>query len=75
MTLSDVYVVFVCRHPDPDLRPTFRAMVLHLVGGREQVFEIPRRDLDTHPSAGTLGAELEAGLMMYKDLQETYRQT
>lgn len=33
---------------------------------------IPEGDLSTHKHAGVLGASLEAGLEMYKDLQKTY---
>ena len=34
--------------------------------------EIPEEDLSTHPEAGTLGADLEAGHKMYIDLQSLY---
>ena len=36
------------------------------------MLSIPKEDKITHPHASLLGASLEAGLEMYKDLQNTY---
>ena len=56
------------------MRPTFREIVLKLVGDLKHILEIPLKDLNSHPNARHLGEELEAGLLMYRDLQHTYRQ-
>ena len=38
----------------------------------QRLLEIPDKDKSTHPQAGILGANLEAGQRMYTDLQNTY---
>ena len=65
--------ISTCRNPTPEERPTFRRTVLDLVGEKRQVLEIPDPDLRSHPQAGTLGAHLESGALMYRDLQNSYR--
>ena len=55
------------------MRPKFRDIVLKLVGNKEELLIIPQRDLDLNPQAGKLGAHLEAGRVLYKDLQNTYK--
>lgn len=74
MPLNILCLTCNCRNPDPDLRPTFRGIVLKLVGDLKQILEIPLKDLNSHPKARRLGEELEAGLLMYRDLQHRYRQ-
>ena len=53
-------------------RPSFRDIVLILVGSEEMVLNIPEEDSSTNPLAGVLGAPLEAGENMYSDLQRKY---
>lgn len=72
VSLSTAVALFSCRHPEPQLRPKFRDVVQKLMGNRSRVLDIPQLDLETHSEAGRLGAELDAGLMMYKDLQDSY---
>ena len=63
----------VClRHPETALRPSFRDVVLTLVGSAEMVLNIPEEDSSTNPLAGVLGAPLEAGENMYSQLQLRY---
>ncbi len=66
---------FLYRHPEPDERPSFRQIVVELVDskGQKNTLYIPEEDLDSHQDAGRLGAELQAGANMYRDLQDTYR--
>jgi hypothetical protein len=58
------------RHPTPSARPNFSEVLASLL--KDNVLSIPRADKRSHPDAGMLGANLEAGLEMYKDLQNTY---
>ena len=69
------YLLLLFRHPDPDERPSFRQIVVDLVDsrGEKNTLYIPEEDLDSHEDAGRLGAELEVGAKMYRDLQDTYR--
>ena len=61
-----------CRHPIPASRPTFTEILTSLLGEKEEMLSIPEKDASTHPQASLLGASLEAGLEMYKNLQNTY---
>ena len=54
------------------VRPSFRDIVLTLVGSEEMVLNIPEEDSSTSPLAGVLGAPLEAGEGMYLELQRRY---
>ena len=60
------------RHPQAMVRPSFRDIVLTLVGSEEMVLNIPEEDSSTNPLAGVLGAPLEAGDKMYSQLQRRY---
>ena len=60
------------RHPETSQRPSFRDIVLTLVGSEEMVLNIPEEDSSTDPLAGVLGAPLEAGENMYSELQRMY---
>ena len=60
------------RHPDPRRRPGFHDIRLVLSQLDQSILEIPDEDLSTHPQAGELGAEMEAGHNMYFDLQHAY---
>ena len=54
------------------IRPSFRDIMLTLVGSEEMVLNIPEEDSSTNPLAGVLGAPLEAGENMYSELQRRY---
>ena len=63
---------FMYRHPETSQRPSFRDIVLTLVGSEEVVLNIPEEDSSTDPLAGVLGAPLEAGEGMYSELFKRY---
>ena len=46
--------------------------MLVFLGHDQSILEIPENDLATHPLAGILSADLQAGENMYKTLQNTY---
>ena len=60
------------RNPTTEERPKFRELLLPLISDQETAMAIPQEDLDSHQLAGALGAPLEAGGGMYKDLQLKY---
>ena len=60
------------RNPVASQRPSFREILLSLLGTPETVLSIPQEDLETHLLAGMLGSPLEAGENMYCDLQNRY---
>ena len=62
----------MCRNPATDERPTFRELLLPLISDQETAMAVPQEDIATHQLAGALGAPLEAGERMYKDLQIKY---
>ena len=67
-----IHTITFLRHPESSERPSFRDIVLTLVGGVENVLNIPEEDSSTNPLAGVLGAPLEAGENMYSELQRRY---
>ena len=60
------------RNPITEERPTFRELLLPLISKQETAMVVPQEDLATHQLAGVLGAPLEVGDGMYKDLQLKY---
>ena len=60
------------RNPTTGERPKFRELLLPLISDQETAIAIPQEDLATQQLAGALGAPLEAGGEMYKDLQLKY---
>jgi hypothetical protein len=60
------------RSPTTEERPKFRELLLPLISDQETAVVVPQEDLATHQLAGALGAPLEAGGGMYKDLQLKY---
>ena len=68
LTLS----VSMYRNPTTEERPTFRELLFPLISNQETAMVVPQEDLATHQLAGVLGAPLEAGVGMYKDLQLKY---
>ena len=67
-----VFYYDYCRNPATSPRPSFRDLVLTLVGNQQLVLSIPQDAIETHQLAGVLGAPLEAGDKMYQDIQNTY---
>lgn len=64
----------VCtRNPTASHRPNFSEIITSTLRDKqEEVLSISDRDRATHEQASLLGAGLEAGLEMYKDLQNIY---
>ena len=60
------------RNPGTSPRPSFRELVLTIVGNQQLVLAIPQDSIETHQLAGVLGAPLETGENMYQDLQYIY---
>ena len=60
------------RHRDTASRPTFRDILLILLGNEADILEIPSDALSSHRQAGVLGAPLKAGDHMYRNLQGMY---
>ena len=61
-----------CRHPEARCRPNFHDLMSVLLQESDTIFDIPKEDLATHPSAGYLGADIKAGENMYIQLQKMY---
>ena len=55
-------------------RPSFRKLFLTLVDSPEEVLSVPTEILGTYHLAGVLGSPLEAGQILYRDLQDRYLQ-
>jgi serine/threonine-protein kinase RIO1 len=63
-----------CWHPIGDDRPSFNDIMLVLLQQDKDIFFMPEDALSTHPKSGTLGASLDAGELMYSDIQKTYEE-
>ena len=59
------------RHPEVVDRPSFREVVQALLEHEDSLLHIPPEALSSHSQAGMLGAPLEAGTLMYTDVQRT----
>ena len=70
--LINSLTILSSRNPSPSHRPSFREILLSLLGTPETVLSISREDLETHLLAGVLGSPLESGENMYCDLQNRY---
>ena len=53
-------------------RPSFRELLLALLGDPKTVLSIPQEALHTHNLAGVLGSPLAAGENLYSDLRNRY---
>ena len=60
------------RNPVPSRRPAFRQLTLSLSGTKDKLLFVPSDVLSAHMLAGVLGSPLEAGKLMYTDLQNQY---
>ena len=63
-----------CRHPDTSWRPTFAQVVEALSEPEFDLLNWFEEDVKVHPQAAVLGAHLEAGKDLYRELQEAYKQ-
>lgn len=66
------------RHPDAHLRPRFSELLTSLKSlSAAELQQWSQEDLDTAatdlPQATEIGAQLEAGEKLFKDLQDTYK--
>ena len=60
------------RHPETSGRPTFPDIMQRLSLPDTKLLKWSEEDKATDPEAATLGADLDAGLGLYKDIQERY---
>lgn len=60
------------RSPFHSKRPSFEDILEFLLEDEQRVLEIPLEDAATHPLASCLGATVESGHNMYRDLQMLY---
>lgn len=63
---------FTFRHPTASERPSFGDILASSLREREEILSVPEKDCNSHDQANLLGASLEAGLEMYKDIQNIY---
>ncbi len=63
---------YLYRHPVPGRRPNFNEIMLSMIRSDEDILLLPEEAISTHPNASLLGADLQAGVNMYRDLQDTY---
>ena len=63
-----------CRHPEGSSRPSFQSLCETLTGNPAALLHWEEDDSQCHPQANSLGAPLEAGKLLYSELQETYQQ-
>ena len=68
-----VVVCIMCRHPDKHCRPTFPSLCQSLAEEAGSLLQLIEGDDQGHPQASLLGAPLEAGALLYPDLQNTYQ--
>ena len=60
------------RHPDPASRPTFSELYQALSQPDSKLLGWSEADMRVHPQAAVLGAPLEAGKDLYRELQEMH---
>ena len=60
------------RHPVADERPSFQDVMVSLLQPNQTILKVPESALSSHPHAGTLGGSLNAGEMMYPEIQHRY---
>ena len=72
---KDLFSDVINRHPDPKKRPNFNDMMLSLLTCDKDILLVPKEECSRHPEAGILGSDLQAGVCLYKDLQESYTAT
>ena len=61
-----------CRHPETAKRPNFSDIMQRFSLPDTKLLKWSEEDKATDPEAATLGADLDAGQELYKDLQERY---
>ena len=60
------------RHPDASSRPQPRDVLKGLLGNVDEVLAIPPEDVPAGSQAAVLGAPLDKGTCLYRDLQTVY---
>ena len=60
------------RHPDPVARPTFSELYQALSQPESELLGWSEEDMRVHSQAAVLGAPLEAGKDLYRELQERH---
>ena len=70
--LIDLFSLYVYREPDPKKRITFDNIVGKLCSGSEMILKWENRHDTSSPLCSVLGAPLEHGQELYKDLQNLY---
>lgn len=60
------------RHPDTVSRPTFSELNQALSQPESELLGWSEEDMSVHPQAAVLGAPLEAGKDLYRELQEMH---
>ena len=61
-----------CRHPDTVSRPTFSELYQALSQPESELLDWSEEDVRVHSQAAVLGAPLEAGKDLYRELQERH---
>ena len=61
------------RNPEADERPPFSQLVVDLTRVEALVLNIPEKLLEKYPQCGELGATLNIGKLMYRNLQALYQ--
>ena len=61
-----------CRHPDTASRPAFSELYQAVSQSESELLGWSEDDVRVHPQAAVLGAPLEAGKDLYRELQEMH---
>ena len=70
--LIDLFSLYVYREPDPKKRITFDNIVGKLSSSSGMILKWKNEDNTSSPLCSVLGAPLEHGQELYKDLQNLY---
>ena len=68
----DTFAINMHRNPSPAARPTFRQVLLSLLGDDSSILAVPAEERATHSLASVLGSPLDAGHSMYLSTQHRY---
>ena len=64
--------IILCRYIDSDGRPSFIQLVGDLTRLEALVLSIPQKLVEQHPQCAELGAPLNLGKLMYRNIQTMY---
>ena len=77
ITMSHIsFIIFPNRHPLPNERPSFEGCGDFLMSDNETLLQWNSEDVDaiiSSPKSMELGAEVQYGFQLFKDLQHQYR--